>query len=133
MCHDDFEAGSEDVGLEASVFLDKNDYVDALLALPPTKLSAIMEGATAGAGASAASAVATTAAPLLRERRRWRATPKTTCNNDCQVYRGRCNGNGGQSSATTAGSGAECATAIPPCRVEQRIMPARFSRHCAGS
>ena len=57
-----------DVGFGATVFQDINDNVDALLALPPTKLSEIMnsicKGATAGAGQLpwAASAAATTAA-----------------------------------------------------------------------
>ena len=45
-----------DVGFGATVFQDINDNVDALLALPPTKLSEIMnsicKGATAGAGAT---------------------------------------------------------------------------------
>ena len=41
-----------DVGFEAGVCVDKNDFVDALLALPPTKLAGIMEGATADARAT---------------------------------------------------------------------------------
>ena len=44
-----------DVGFEG-VCVDKNECVDALLALPPTKLAGIMEGGTADAGAAAAAA-----------------------------------------------------------------------------
>ena len=39
-----------DVGFEAGVCVNKNDFVDALLALPPTKLAWITEGTTANAG-----------------------------------------------------------------------------------
>ena len=41
-----------DVGFEASVYVDKNDCVDTLLAFAPTKLAGIIEGATADAGAT---------------------------------------------------------------------------------
>ena len=52
-----------DVGLEAVVCVEKNDCMDALLALPPTKLAGIIEGSTAvGSAAEAAAAAATAAA-----------------------------------------------------------------------
>ena len=51
-----------DVGLEAVVCVEKNDCMDALLALPPTKLAGIIEGSTAVGSAAEAAAVAATAA-----------------------------------------------------------------------
>ena len=54
-----------DVGLEAGVCVEKNDCVDALLALPPTKPAGIIEGSSRptaiGSAAAAAAAAATTA------------------------------------------------------------------------
>ena len=40
-----------DVGFKAGVYVDKNDRVHVLLALPPTKLAWIIEGAMAYEGA----------------------------------------------------------------------------------
>ena len=59
---------------------NKNNCVDTLLALLPTQLIVIIEGATASSGATTTASAATTAVAAGS------ATPKPTCNNGCWIF-----------------------------------------------